>query len=441
MLNILPFIIYSLFIYAINSLSTPKKAYKGNIFAIISMVLAISLSLFSVSTIHIIPVIFAITFGGIIGIVSAHKIQMQNLPQMVAILNGLGGLCSGLIGVAELETERHLDILSLLIIGVGFLTFSGSLAVFLKLNNINKLIDDTTLRSISAIIFILALVSGIYAYSGEIHYILGFIILTNIFGFIFVLPIGGADTPIIISLLNALSGWCTVLIGFDDKSPLLIIVGTLVGSSGLILSYIMTKAMNRSIFKVLFHSITNNQIISNQEKTAIIGTPKDASFLLENATKVIIVPGYGMASANAQHEIVNMANILSTKYNVDVKFAIHPVAGRMPGHMNVLLAEADVNNDTVFELKDINQEFKTTDVVYVIGANDITNPLAKTDSNSTIYKMPILEVEQAKRIIFVKRSLGQGYAGIDNPLFYNNKTIMLLGDAKDVTKQIVTELE
>lgn len=441
MLNLIPFIIYPLFIYAINGLSEPKKAYRSNICAIIAMILAIFLSLFTVSTIHIIPVILAMMFGGLIGIISAQKIQIQNLPQMVAILNGFGGLSSGLIGVAELGTQRHMDILSLLIIGIGFLTFSGSLAIFLKLNNSNKLIDDTTFRTISIIIFILAFVSGIYAYSGELHYIIGFIILTNIFGFVFVSPIGGADTPIVISLLNALSGWCTVLIGFDDTNPQLIIIGTLIGSSGIILTYIMTKAMNRPLLKVLFQTIKSNQTTTNTEQTANIGTPRDASFLLENASKVIIVPGYGMASANAQHELVNMATILSSKYNVDVKFAIHPVAGRMPGHMNVLLAEADVNNDTVFELKDINQEFQTTDVVYVIGANDITNPLAKTDSTSTIYQMPILEVEQAKHILFVKRSLGQGYAGIDNPLFYNPKTIMLLGDAKDITKQIVTELE
>lgn len=441
MLKILPFIVYSLFIYSINRLSEPKKAYKGNLIAIFAMFLAISLSLFTISSIHLIPVITAILSGGIIGIICAHKIQMQNLPQMVAILNGLGGLSSGLIGVVELGTTHHTAVLSLLVIGIGFLTFSGSLAVFLKLSNINKLIDTKTLRTISIIIFFLAIISGIYAYSKELHYIIGFIILTNIFGFIFVLPIGGADTPIVISILNSLSGWCTVLIGLNSNNPQLIIIGTLIGSSGLILSYIMTKAMNRSLLKVLFSTNKNNHPTSTEEKIINTGNPIDAAFLLENASKVIIVPGYGMAAANAQHELVNLANILSTKYHTDVKFAIHPVAGRMPGHMNVLLAEADVNNDTVFELKDINQEFKTTDVVYVIGANDITNPLAKTDINSTIYQMPILEVEQAKRIIFVKRSLGYGYAGIDNPLFYNPKTIMLLGDAKDVTKQIVTKLE
>ena len=222
---------------------------------------------------------------------------------------------------------------------------------------------------------------------------------------------------------------------------MLIITGSIIGASGIILSYMMTKSMNRPLYNVLFPTFKTTQENITSQQNIQLGTPQDASFLMENANKIIIVPGYGMAVASAQHEIANMAKILQNKYNVDVKFAIHPVAGRMPGHMNVLLAEADVNPDNIFELKDINQEFQTTDVAYVIGANDITNPIAKTKTDSPIYKMPILEVEQAKKILFVKRSLSSGYAGIDNPLFYNPKTLMLLGDAKEVTQKIVTELE
>jgi NAD(P) transhydrogenase subunit beta len=266
--------------------------------------------------------------------------------------------------------------------------------------------------------------------------------LASLFGFCFILPIGGADMSIIISVLNSFSGWSTVFVGFSTSNILLIIVGTLVGSSGTILTYIMTKSMNRPLFDVFFH---NQEISSQQTDTTpkIIhrGNAADAAFLMENANKVIIVPGFGMAAANAQNEVANMAKILKEKYNVKVKFAIHPVAGRMPGHMNVLLAEADISSDDVYELRDINQEFQTCDVVYVIGANDITNPLAKTLKGSPIYQMPILEVELAKRIIFVKRSLSTGYANIDNPLFYADNTLMLLGDAKEVTKQIVTVLE
>jgi len=436
-----PFI-YALFILAINALSEPRKAYKGNLWAMIAMCLAIFISFYHLPYQYLPFAILSLACGAIIGIITAKRIKISDLPQMVALLNGLGGLSAGIIGIIEISATNHPIWLSIIIIFIGFTTFSGSIAAFLKLNY-NKLpLDNKSIRASCFIILITTAVSAIYAYSADLQYVLGFAILCCLLGFFFILPIGGADMAIIISILNSFSGWSTVMVGFSLNNTLMIITGTIIGASGTILSYIMTKAMNRNLLKVLFTPFKefdkNNQ---EQIKTYHIGTPRDAAFLMENATKVIIIPGFGMAAAGAQNELANMVRILKNNYNVITKFAIHPVAGRMPGHMNVLLAEANINPDDVFELKDINQEFQTTDVVYIIGANDITNPLAKTEKNSPIYKMPILEVERAKRILFVKRSLGPGYSGIDNPLFYADNTLMLLGDAKEITKKIVTELE
>lgn len=431
-----------MFIFAINGLSAPHKAYRGNIWAIIAMTLAIIWGLSHLPSHHLVPVTGVLLLGAAIGIIAAYKISMPNLPQMIAIFNGLGGLSAGLIGTTELANHQYHPLLLMFIISISFITFSGSLAAFLKLSGTRLFIDKDTLRAIGLVILVLTVISSFYAYNNQGQYLWGFIGLLCLWGLVFILPIGGADMPIIISILNSFSGWSTVLVGFSLNNTLLIIVGTLIGASGTILSYIMTKAMNRSLLKVIFsppQAITED--ISTEEKTIHQGSPQDAAFLMENANKVIIVPGYGMAAAGAQHELANMAKILKTKYNVDVKFAIHPVAGRMPGHMNVLLAEADINPDDVFELKDINQEFQTADVAYVIGANDTTNPLAKIKTDSPIYQMPILEVEQAKKVLFVKRSLAAGYSGIDNPLFYADNTLMLLGDAKEVTKQIVANLE
>ncbi len=442
MIKTLTALIYSMFILAINGLSTPHKAYRGNILAILAMCLAIMWGLYNLPQQYLIPTTIALFAGAIIGIISAKKISMPSLPQMIALLNGLGGLSAGLIGITETINAEHHPLLLLLIMSIGFITFSGSISAFLKLSGKRLFIDNDTLRAISLVILVLTVIGGFYAYNNSSEYLWWFIGLLCLWGLFFILPIGGADMPIIISVLNSFSGWSTVLVGFSLNNTLLIIVGTLIGASGTILSYIMTNAMNRSLVKVIFSSPhTNADNISNENKTIHQGSPKDAAFLMENANKVIIVPGYGMAASGAQHELANMAKILKTKYNVEVKFAIHPVAGRMPGHMNVLLAEANVNPDDVFELKDINQEFQTADVAYVIGANDTTNPLAKTKTDSPIYQMPILEVEQAKKVLFVKRSLSAGYSGIDNPLFYRDNTLMLLGDAKEITKQIVANLE
>ena len=443
MINTLNILIYSLFIISISRLSSARTAYKGNLLAITGMTIAVIMGLLCLNNPKQLYAIITLCIGGLIGIIGSKKTSMPQLPQMVALLNGFGGLSSGLIGLSETFNIPHPNLWQIFIIFAGCITFSGSVAGFLKLAGLIKIRETETLHSVSLILFILTLIGGIYAYNGEIEYIIGFAILTSLLGFCFILPIGGADMPIIISSLNGLSGWCTTLVGLSIQNSLLIIVGTLIGASGSILTYIMTKAMNRHLLKVIFTPITPNKetITAHSEQDIHKGTPQDAAFLMENAHKVIIVPGFGMAAAGAQYELGNLAKILIQKYHVDVKFGIHPVAGRMPGHMNVLLAEADISSDLIFGIDEINQEFKTADVVYVIGANDTTNPLAKTKKDSTIYQMPILEVEEAKRILFVKRSLAPGYAGEDNPLFYNEKTLMLLGDAKEITKEIITNLE
>lgn len=442
MTNTLAPLLYVLFILSINALSEPKRAYRGNRIAIFTMILTLIIGIYHLPNQYLFPSLLSSIFGAIIGIISAVKIKIPNLPQMVALLNGLGGLAAGFIGIAEFSNFNHPLWLILIIIGIGFFTFGGSFAAFLKLSNYHLKIDIRLIRIIYIILLILCLISCYYAYSNSLKCLISFALLINLFGFFFILSIGAADMSIIISILNSFSGWSTVTVGFSLNNPLTIIIGTIIGASGLILTYTMTKAMHRNFFKVILNPInTTYTSTKNEEKNIHLATPKDASFLLENSEKVIIVPGYGMAVSNAQNELATMVKILKEKYAVDVKFAIHPVAGRMPGHMNVLLAEADINPDIIFELKDINHEFETTDVVYIIGANDITNPLAKTNKDSPIYKMPILEVEKAKRILFVKRSLSSGYAGIDNPLFYAPNTLMLLGDARTITQQIITNLE
>jgi len=442
MINTLAPLIYALFILSINALSEPKKAYKGNLIAIFAMILTLCVGIYHIPSKHLISALSTLLLGAIIGITLAYKIKISALPQMVALLNGFGGLAAGIIGIAEYNGDNHSLWLVLTIISIGLFTFGGSLAAFLKLAGFYLKTDIKFTRHIYLILLVLSIISCFYAHSTNLEYLTGFAILITSFGFFFILSIGSADMSIIISVLNSFSGWSTVAVGFSLTNPLMIITGTIIGASGTILSYTMTKAMHRNFLKIISNPVsTTPQLSENKEQTIRQGTPQDAAFLLENAEKVIIVPGYGMAVSNAQNELADMVKILKEKYSVDVKFAIHPVAGRMPGHMNVLLAEADINPDIVFELKDINHEFATTDVVYVIGANDITNPLAKTKKDSPIYQMPILEVEKAKKILFVKRSLSSGYAGIDNPLFYAQNTLMLLGDAKTVTQQIVTDLE
>lgn len=438
-----------LFIFSIRGLSSPETARRGNVLGMIGMILAITVTMFSPLVSEYLWILVAILIGGVIGTISGLKVKMTSLPQMVAAFNGLGGLSSVFISTAEILAGSQSWLESSLGLLIGALAFSGSMIAYAKLQG---------LISAKAIIFpgqqILNLLLGLatiaicvmFCLTGDYNLFYALAAITILLGFLLVLPIGGADMPVVISVLNAYSGWAAVGIGFSLHNVLLIIVGSIVGASGAILSYIMCKAMNRSLLSVMLGGFGNeaakgNGSSNNSDKTAKSGTPEDAAFIMENANKVIIVPGYGMAVAQAQHILHEMAKDLHDKFGVEVKYAIHPVAGRMPGHMNVLLAEANVPYDEVFELEDINREFATADVAYVIGANDVTNPLAKTDSSSPIFGMPILDVEKAKTVFFVKRSLASGYSGVENPLFYADNTIMLYGDAKKVTEQIVSALE
>lgn len=432
-------------IISIRMLSSPKSAYKGNMLGIIGITISIFTSFITSEIDNKILLLLIIFLGLIIGIYIGIKVKITSLPQMIAILNSLGGLAAVYISISEelsFSSQHFMNTIGLII---GGLTFTGSLIAFAKLQGLisGKPIHFPTQNLLNLLFFctIITLSADfLYSPDNSVFIIIGF--MTLILGFLLLLPIGGADMPVAISILNAFSGWATVGIGFSVSSVLLIIIGSIVGTGGLILAFIMMKAMNRSLINILTGTFAKQtSSFSSPDKMTHAGSPEDAAFIMKNSQKIIIVPGYGMAVAQAQHSLKNMTQILKEKYKVEIKFAIHPVAGRMPGHMNVLLAEADIDYNDVFELNDINNEFATADVAYVIGANDITNPLSKTDSSSPIYQMPILEVEKAKTVFFVKRSLNSGYSGIDNPLFYASNTIMLYGDAKQITDEIVKYLE
>lgn len=424
--NVLYLISSSFFIISIHKLSSPDTARNGNYIGILGMILAcISSLLFVQNNFYLIIIVLflGLLCGGLIG----YKVKMTSLPQMVALLNGLGGLASALIVYSEFK----FNFLNCLCLVIGFITFSGSLIAFLKLQGfLNKSFNFFKFLTVFFLMSFIFVDFSVYS----------LILISLLLGISLTLPIGGADMPVIISILNSLSGMALLLVGLVMNDLLLIIVGTLIGASGCILSFIMARAMNRSIYRIIWPK--SNQIKNTEkiDKNIKIGSISEAAFFLKNSRKVIIVPGFGMAAAQAQNVLRNMVDILRDKYNVDVKYAIHPVAGRMPGHMNVLLAEAKVPYEDVYEMKDINSEFATTDVVYVIGANDITNPSAKTDKNSPLFGMPILDVEKARTIFFVKRSMASGYSGVENPLFYAPNTIMLLGDAKTVTEKIINDL-
>ena len=447
------------FILALRGLSSPDSARKGNAFGVMGMVIAIGTTLFDPSILSFELIFIGILVGGSIGTLVALKIQMTALPQLVAFFHSLVGLAAVFVAAAAfygpeaygLGTFGDINTASLIEMSIGAaigaVTFSGSIIAFAKLQGImggspTTFFGQHILNAILGIILV-CLIVWLTA-SSDTNAFWSVVILSLILGFLLIIPIGGADMPVVVSMLNSYSGWAAAGIGFTLSNTALIITGALVGSSGAILSYIMCKGMNRSIFNVLLGGFgAEDGDASNTKHTADraikSGSGDDAAFILKNAGKVIIVPGYGMAVAQAQHALREMGDLLKEE-GVEVAYAIHPVAGRMPGHMNVLLAEANVQYDEVFELEDINSEFSTADVAFIIGANDVTNPAAKTDSTSPIYGMPILEVENANTVLFLKRSMASGYSGVDNELFFRDNTMMLFGDAKEMTDSIVQSL-
>ena len=447
-----------LFILALRGLSHPESARQGNIFGITGMAIAVITTLLRPDVVNYSLIIPAVLIGGGIGSVIALRIQMTALPQLVAGFHSLVGLAAVFVATAALYHPEAYDIgragaipgASLLEMAlgtaIGAITFSGSVIAFLKLQGLmsgNPIVfpfQHPLNAAIGALIVIMIIVfTATESYSA--YWLL--VLAAFAIGFLLIIPIGGADMPVVVSMLNSYSGWAAAGIGFTLGNPALVITGALVGSSGAILSYIMCKGMNRSIFNVLLGGFGGEGAVpaagATGDRSVKAGSAEDAAFIMKNASKVIIVPGYGMAVAQAQHALREMGDLLKAE-GVEVKYAIHPVAGRMPGHMNVLLAEANVPYDEVFELEEINHEFSTTDVAFVIGANDITNPSARTDKASPIYGMPILDVDKAGTTLFIKRSMASGYAGVDNPLFFGDKTMMLFGDAKKMTEEIVQSL-
>jgi len=445
------------FILALRGLSSPETARRGNLTGMIGMAIAIGTTLASPHVLSYTWIIAGILVGGTVGTFIALKIRMTALPQLVAAFHSLVGLAAVFIATATLYAPDAYGIgavgkiltvsLVEMSIGtfIGAITFTGSIVAFAKLQG---LVSGAPLifpgqHSLNAALGILAIALIVWFAATESYQAYWLIVaLALLLGFLIILPIGGADMPVVVSMLNSYSGWAACGIGFTLGNTLLIITGALVGSSGAILSYIMCKGMNRSFFNVILGGFGSDEGIAAStqgDKTVRQGSAEDASFIMQNAGKVIIVPGYGMAVAQAQHALREMSDVLK-EAGVQVSYAIHPVAGRMPGHMNVLLAEANVSYDEVFELEEINHEFATADVVYVIGANDVTNPAAKTDPNSPIFGMPILDVEKAQTVLFVKRGMASGYAGVDNELFFRDNTMMLFGDAKKMTEEILKAL-
>jgi NAD(P) transhydrogenase subunit beta len=447
------------FILALRGLSSPESSRRGNRLGIIGMTIAVATTLATHEIATIWEIAIAILIGGGVGLVIARRIQMTAMPQLVAAFHSLVGMAAVLVGAAAYLNPGAFGILGSdgilqvsrvemgLGVAIGAITFSGSVIAFLKLNGnmsgkpiILPLRHVINLGTLTAILGLIA-----YFTQDQAPWIFWTVAaLSFAIGFLLIIPIGGADMPVVISMLNSYSGWAAAAMGFTLHNSAMIITGALVGSSGAILSYIMCKAMNRSFISVIAGGF-GGDAVSGGEAAAIDrpykrGSAEDAAFLMSQADQVIIVPGYGMAVAQAQHALREMADLLK-KEGVRVKYAIHPVAGRMPGHMNVLLAEANVPYDEVFELEDINNEFAQTDVAFVIGANDVTNPAAKTDKSSPIYGMPVLDVEKARTVLFVKRSMGGvGYAGVDNELFYRDNTMMLLADAKKMVEEIIKAL-
>jgi NAD(P) transhydrogenase subunit beta len=445
-----------LFILALRGLSSPETSRSGNLFGMVGMAIAIVTTLASHPPAGFgagILVALGLAAGGGVGSVIARRVPMTSMPELVAAFHSLVGMAAVLVAAGAFYAPAAFDIgtpgairqASLvemsLGVAIGAVTFTGSVIAFLKLSGrMSGAPIMLPMRHYINIVLALALIIFIYGFvvSQKQVDFWAITFLSLALGGLIIIPIGGADMPVVISMLNSYSGWAAAGIGFTLGNTALIITGALVGSSGAILSYIMCKGMNRSFISVIlggFGGEVAGPAAGAEAKPVMLGSAEDAAFIMKNSSKVIIVPGYGMAVAQAQHALREMADRLKAE-GVEVKYAIHPVAGRMPGHMNVLLAEANVPYDEVFELEDINSEFAQSDVAYVIGANDVTNPAAEDDPKSPIYGMPVLQVWKAGTVMFNKRSLASGYAGIDNPLFYRNNTMMLLGDAKKMTDEI-----
>ena len=447
------------FILALRGLSSPETARRGNIYGISGMVIAIVATLLLPGIESYVLIVLGILIGGIIGTSIALKIKMTALPQLIAGFHSLVGLAAVMVAGAAFHNPSaygigdigNIPVASLIEMSlgstIGAITFSGSIIAFGKLQGIMSGNPITFkfqhfLNAILGIVLISVVI--LFCLNQTQNFFWSLTILAFIIGFLIIIPIGGADMPVVVSMLNSYSGWAACGIGFTLSNNLLIITGALVGSSGAILSYIMCKGMNRSFISVILggfggENVTLQANKETEQRPVKSGDSSDAAFMMQNAESVVIVPGYGMAVAQAQHALKEMCDILKKK-GVNVRYAIHPVAGRMPGHMNVLLAEANVPYDEVLGLDEINRDFASTDIVFVIGANDITNPAAKTDPQSPIYGMPILEVENAKSILFSKRSLRAGYAGVENELFFRNNTMMLFGDAKEMCESIINAL-
>ena len=449
-----------LFILSLRGLSSPASSRQGNLLGMIGMAIAVATTLAShppADGMAWLLVILGVAIGGGIGAVIARRVPMTSMPELVAAFHSLVGMAAVLVAAGAFYAPEAFDIgtpgnihkQSLvemsLGVAIGALTFTGSVIAFLKLSArmsgapiILPFRHAINIALAAALVFF---VVGLVISGSALDFWL-ITIIALVLGVLMIIPIGGADMPVVISMLNSYSGWAAAGIGFTLGNSALIITGALVGSSGAILSYIMCKGMNRSFISVIlggFGGEVAGPAGGGEQKPVKLGSAEDAAYIMKNASKVIIVPGYGMAVAQAQHALREMADHLK-KEGVEVKYAIHPVAGRMPGHMNVLLAEANVPYDEVFELEDINSEFAQADVAFVIGANDVTNPAAEEDKTSPIYGMPVLQVWKAGTVMFIKRSLASGYAGIDNPLFYRDNTMMLLGDAKKMTEEIVKSL-
>jgi H+-translocating NAD(P) transhydrogenase subunit beta len=446
-----------LFIQALRGLSSPDTSRRGNLLGMIGMTIAVLTTLAAhppAGALSWALVVGGIAIGGGIGAVIARRVPMTSMPELVAAFHSLVGMAAVLVAAGayyapaafDIGTQGHIHGASLIEMSIGAaigaVTFTGSVIAFMKLSG--KMSGAPIMlpgRHVVNIALFLALVFFIYHFYGSQSQLDFWLIagISFLFGVLIIIPIGGADMPVVISMLNSYSGWAAAGIGFTLGNSALIITGALVGSSGAILSYIMCKGMNRNFISVIlggFGGEVAGPAAGQEQRPVKLGSAEDAAYIMKNAQKVIIVPGYGMAVAQAQHALREMADHLK-KEGVEVKYAIHPVAGRMPGHMNVLLAEANVPYDEVFELEDINSEFAQADIAFVIGANDVTNPAAEDDKTSPIYGMPVLQVWKAGTVMFIKRSLASGYAGIDNPLFYRDNTMMLLGDAKKMTESIV----